>query len=473
MTFRDSLRPLVAVGCILLGWVAMPVARGQDPLPVPSEQEVRGALRLFDVPGISLAFLADGKINKAMFVGSASLDPAVPVTANTLFEAASISKPVFAWLVMSLVEDGQIELDRPIADEFEYARITDKEAYAKLTPRMILTHRTGMPNWVGTDVNIYERTTPIPFNSPPGTTYSYSGEAIQLLQAFVESKVGMTLQQLFDQRLGKLMPQSTYTRPLPNDVVESRAYQAASDPQSERGMEDVGSDPTRAAAAYSLVTTAEDLARFLGLVYRKEGLKLETYQEMFRPQSPIPAGQGPLGAQYGLGWVVVPMGPDRLVGHTGNNGEYRSIAFVSLGTGEGIVALANAASSQGLLETLVEPPPRPGAKTRGPEEVFDAFWSAFQTNYALFDVKQIDWDLIRSVYRPRISEQTTDNELWETLSAVIELLNDVHVTMTDPDNNRTVRSGGRSIGVGVFDDGQFSLELIKRKYLQSYQSAAG
>lgn len=64
-----------------------------------------------------------------------------------------------------------------------YPRIEDRAAYGRLTPRMVLTHRTGLPNWVGTEVAFHQRTTPIPFLHEPGTTYTYSGEAFQLLHA--------------------------------------------------------------------------------------------------------------------------------------------------------------------------------------------------------------------------------------------------------------------------------------------------
>ena len=450
-------------------------------MSIPDDAHIEGALDIFDVPGVSVAFLDGGKVAASMALGAATLEPRRPVTPTTIFEAASVSKPVFAWIVMKLVEDGVIELDRPIVDDLEYPRIVDRVAYAKLTPRMILTHRTGLPNWVGTEVNIHDRTAPIPFEHPPGAAHSYSGEAFQLLQSLVESKTGRSLQSLFVEYLGDVMPNSTFTHPLRGDVVESRGYAAASDPESGRGMDDIGSNPSRGAAAYSLATTADDLANFLALVCRRERMRPATYDAMFEPQATLPPGEGPPGSAYGLGWIVMSMGDETIVGHTGNNGEYRAIAFVSLTSGDGIAALVNSASGQTLLDLLAEPPPPTATVDTPPATVdtstassdaspdgsptpierFDAFWRAFNENYALFDVKHIDWDRVRRVYRPRVTSATTDDELWSLLTEMIDLLNDAHVTLWDGETGRTERSGRRGIGIGPFESGRFSWDVVQ------------
>ena len=202
----------------LCAWAAPtgPASAQETAPPLPSPEELTGLLNVFDVPGLAVATLTDCEVNSEVIVaGSATLEPDVAVTPLTAFEAASLSKPVFAWLVLTLADEGVINLDRPIAETFDYARIPDKATYAKITPRTVLTHRTGLPNWVNEGVDFYDRTTPIPFEAPPGTAYSYSGEAFQLLQAFVEHETGRTLQQLFRERLGDIMPHSTFARPPP------------------------------------------------------------------------------------------------------------------------------------------------------------------------------------------------------------------------------------------------------------------
>jgi CubicO group peptidase (beta-lactamase class C family) len=434
------------------------------PPPLPTPQELEGLLTAFDVPGLAMATLKNCEPEGTPLVaGQASLNPAHAVTPATVFEAASLSKPVFAWLVMQLVDEKVIDLDRPLAETFDYARIPDKAAYARLTPRMVLTHRTGLPNWVDGDTDFHRRSAAIAFRFPPGTAHSYSGEAFQLLQAFVEKKTGRTLQALFQARLGRWMPHSTFTRPLPAGTTASRGYRSTRPPDGGRDMTNLSD---RAMAASSLVTTAEDYARFLSLVCKGQGLSREAYDEMLRPQSPVPPGETPFPTSHGLGWAITDLGGTTLVGHDGNNDQYRAFAGFVRESRDGIVVLTNGANGQALIDAVLQPPPARKAGLSPPEAVFEEFWALYNEGYALFGVKHVDWDAVYRVYRPRVGPSTTDDELWALLSQVIGLLNDVHVTVSDPQSGRRLRSGGRSIGVGPFDNGEFSLDLVAKTYAE-------
>ena len=168
----------------------------ERPRWLPTDGDLEALSAAFDVPGLALVGLANCTVTPAITVGAAPLDPATPVTGTTLFEAASLSKPVFAYLVMQLVDEGALDLDRPLAHDFAYPRIEEHENYARITPRMILAHRTGLPNWVG-DTDDPDRTDRIAFVAPPGTRFSYSGEAYELLRRYVEFITDRTLDELF------------------------------------------------------------------------------------------------------------------------------------------------------------------------------------------------------------------------------------------------------------------------------------
>ena len=100
-----------------------------------------------DVTGMSVAITADTGIVWARGFGVRSQETRELVEANTVFEAASLSKPVFAYAVLQLVDQGVLDLDTPIADYYEYESITRDERYRLITPRMVLTHSPGFPNW--------------------------------------------------------------------------------------------------------------------------------------------------------------------------------------------------------------------------------------------------------------------------------------------------------------------------------------
>ena len=316
--------------------------------PTSSDTELERALSSFDVPGIAMATLAACELVEITVAGEADIEAGRAVAANTAFEAASLSKPVFAWLVVKLSDEGLIDLDRPIAEDFAYARIEDAGNYAKLTPRMILSHRTGLPNWVG-DTDNPGRGDIVPFNSPAGKAYSYSGEAYELLRAYVEDQIGMSLETLFRTYLGDVMPRSTFSPPLPEEVETSRGYRAASQPKSGRAL-DVGGG----GAAGGLVTTIEDYAGFISHVCKGNGLSLEAQAAMLEPQSPVPAGQFPAPTSWSLGWNIMQLGPETFVMHDGNNGEYRTMTAFLPQTGEGYVFLTNGTNGGDLILSLIE-----------------------------------------------------------------------------------------------------------------------
>ncbi len=443
--------------------VSRPLVLAQAaPPPLPSEAELEGLLALYDVPGASMAFLSDCGVVATVNAGSALLSPDVPVADNTVFEAASLSKPVFAYLVLQLVDEGVIELDRPIAKDIDYPRITDKDAFAKLTPRLVLTHRTGMPNWVDGETPFFERTAPIPFGTPPGTAYSYSGEAFMLLQTLVEQKTGKGLEQLFRERLGERMPHSSFEG-MPAGTQPTRGYRGALDTVGSRRLAKYGA---RAMAPSSLVTTAADFGAFVGYICGGGDLRAATYAEMLRPQSPVPVQEAGVPASYGLGWMLVFVDGDTLAVHAGNNDEYRALAGFSTVNREGFVTFTNGARGEDFNNVISTPLPAPPAGPSAPEAAFEELWRLYADNYALFGVKRTDWNEVHAVYRPRVTAATTEAELWDVATDMLGLLNDVHVSLSDGATDRQFRSGGRSIGAGPFDDGRFDVELISGKYLR-------
>ncbi|MGB3545289.1 serine hydrolase domain-containing protein [Rubrivirga sp.] len=347
---KSALIGLVA----LTAWVGQAAhAQGTEP-PLLTPEVLTELLNAFDVPGVAVATLASCEVSEVVVAGSATLSPDVAVTPRTAFEAASLSKPVFAWLFLSLADEGVVDLDRPLAKTFDYPRIFDKVAYAEITPRMVLTHRTGLPNWVDENVEFHDRTAPVPFGAPPATAYTYSGEAFQLLQAYVEEVTGETLQNLFRERLGEVMPYSTFARPLPDGVAPSRGYRTASDPATGRDMTSLRA---YGMAAASLVTTARDYAQFLAHVCTGAGLHADTYADMLRPQSPVPAGEGAaVPTSWGLGWMLADMGGATFAGHGGDNNEYRSLAGFIRESGDGLVVLTNGYNGRALIDVVASPP---------------------------------------------------------------------------------------------------------------------
>lgn len=333
--------------------VGGPVETGSDTKLALSEiddpiiiDDLETLMRKHDVPGLQMVAIADCKPAGHLELGLADRETMTPVGRETLFEAASLSKTVLAQIVMSLVDDGVIDLDRPlVADGFDYPRIADKSSYAQITPRLLLTHRSGLPNWAGDALDV-ERDDLLAFEAPVGT-YVYSGEGIQLLQTYMEWKTGRSLVDHFRASFGDRMPHSQWTGPIADGTPISRGYM---DGQSRDLMLAGGSG----LAAASLLTTAEDFARFVSVVCTGEGLGPDTHEEMLRVQGDWYEDIGIPTARL-IGWSVVRVNDTEMVAHTGNNGHYRAIALFERESRDGVVMLANGAGGTQLFLDFLTP----------------------------------------------------------------------------------------------------------------------
>lgn len=153
------------------------------------------------------------------------------------------------------------------------------------------------------------------------------------------------------------MPDSVVARPLPEGVEPAKGYPAKPEPSNGRGLDDLGD---RARAAYSLVTTARDYAAFLAHVCAGRGLSADLRAEMLRPQSPAPmeairVGDGPVPppASWGLGWMILDLGPVSLVGHGGSNDEFTAFGGFMPETGDGLVILTNGRNGERMINAIL------------------------------------------------------------------------------------------------------------------------
>ncbi|MEM8772305.1 MAG: serine hydrolase domain-containing protein [Pseudomonadota bacterium] len=313
---------------------------------LPARDELDALRASFSVPGAAIVAVDQCQPSAPVNLGLARLSPDEAVSDQTVFEAASLSKPVFAYVVLKLVERGVISLDERIAETFDYPRIEDKENYRKLTPRLILSHQTGLPNWVG-DTDDPARTDVVPFEKEPGSDYSYSGEAYELLRAFIEFKAGLSLDALFKRDLGALMPNSGF-RAVRSDLLTAKGYRTSQQTDAGRDIEYLGG------GAGGLVSTASDYARFVSLVCSGDGLSEELQSLYLSPQIDVNSPDYPGLTSWGLGWGLIPMGADTFVFHDGNNDEFRSFAGFSMANGEGLVILTNGRNGADLISAILE-----------------------------------------------------------------------------------------------------------------------
>ena len=274
---------------------------------------------------------------------------------ESVFEAASLSKPVFAYAVLKLVQEGKMALDAPLVSylpqgyahrHFAYRpdspldRVSDP-ALAAVTARMALNHTAGLPNWSNG---------PLRFTGKPGARWEYSGEGYVLLQRAVEAVTGEALDRYMER---------TVFRPL-GMRHSSYTHHAGLEKAIVRGTnfydEVLPGYPFReAVAAYSLYTSAADYGRFLAALLN-EPLLLRQIVD-----SPAPLAAMP-GVDWGLGWGLERSPGETYLWHWGNNSGYRAFVMAAPRSGVGFVMLTNSDKGLALAQTLGEqvlPGPHP------------------------------------------------------------------------------------------------------------------
>ncbi len=290
------------------------------------------------IPGVSYAIINDAKLVYHDVKGYANKEEKISVTKQTIFEGASLAKPLFAYLTMFLVEDGKLDLDVPLYKYLEYPDIAHDERYKKITARMVLAHSTGLPNW-RTDFD--DNKLFLQFN--PGTNFNYSGEGYQYLAKVLE-KLLMT-----DYRGLESFYQKKVAIPLQMNVTkfiqdESNLKNKA-EPYKNDEKISKGEIQAEFGAAYGIHSEAEDFSRWLIALMENKGLSNSSYEELFKDQFIIPE-DSPYKKEgvsaWTLGFAKAEIGGNTLFGHGGNNPGYTSLFLIDKTKKWGIVLFTNA-----------------------------------------------------------------------------------------------------------------------------------
>jgi CubicO group peptidase (beta-lactamase class C family) len=369
---------------------------------------------------------------------------------NTVFAAASFSKPLFGYLVMLLTEEGFIDLDRPLhhylskplPDYPGYADLEGDDRYEQITTRMALSHGIGFPNyrWLTEDGRLS-------FLFEPGAKFSYSGEGIQLLQMVVEETTRRDLQQLVQEKVFKPLGMSRSSYVWQATYEDNHAV-----PHDEFGRPKRLNRLTEADAAGSMVTTASDYAQFVTALLNAEGERKATIEQMMQPQIAIlstsmfgpgslrgVSGNRRVDLSWGLGWGRFDSEHGRAFFHTGHGFGWQNYTVTYMDKGIGIVLLSNSDNFESVAREIVgkaigdrhspfdwlgyipfdpakvkTPPPEPVAI-----EVAPAILATYTGTYAWM---QEDEDRLIRVKLEGKQLLITDGEEWEPLYAETETM---------------------------------------------------
>ena len=326
---------------------------------------VRELMAAERVPGMAVALIHDGKVQFIGAYGLRNVEEKLPLQADTVMYGASLTKATFAWFVMQLVDEGKVDLDKPIAAYLpkplpgypRYKDLASDERWRKLTFRMLLAHTTGFANfrWI-------EPGRKLRINREPGTRYGYSGEGLLLAQFVLETglrlDVGAEMQRRIFDRFGMRRTSMVWRGDFAANLAEN--YLPDGKPYGHRRWDEVG-------AAGSMDTTPDDWAKFLAAVVRGDGLSAKSKAEMIRLQIAIdsetqfPTLQAArtdrwksIGLGYGIGWGVFDTRHGHAFfkeGHDEGNANYALCVEQKRAC---ILLMANSTRAEAIFVTLVQ-----------------------------------------------------------------------------------------------------------------------
>lgn len=268
-----------------------------DAAQFPTKHELETLMKEKKIPGLSMAIIENAEIALHLELGVKNSQTKDPIDVNTLFEAASLSKPVFAYGILKLVENGQLNLDKPLAEYLPHSDIKNDERVNSITARMVLTHTTGFPNW-------RPKNEPLKIHFQPGERFSYSGEGFLYLQKVIEHVSGLSLEDYTNKNVFTPLGMNHSTFIWVSDNKKASGHNSDAYPIKNR------TEPPN--AAFTLHTNALDYAKFVIAILKGIGLKFETINEMFQIQVKVPEGSTSSiekhsdrlsdSISWGLGW---------------------------------------------------------------------------------------------------------------------------------------------------------------------------
>jgi CubicO group peptidase (beta-lactamase class C family) len=317
------------------------------------------------VPGLSMAVVTDAALAWRHSYGMANVETGAPVSDDTVFEAGSVSKTVFAYAVLKLCEKGVLSLDAPLTT-YSAERLLEDPRLELITCRRVLSHTTGLPNWRSAD-------TPFRLAFTPGERWSYSGEGYWYLQTVVTHLLGrvdashcsnfedglrVCATDIGDYLKAQVltpfgMRASGY---LWNSDYEKLAAQGHdSDGRMRKPRRRASAiDTARYAAAGGLHTTATEYARFLIEVLDPKPadrfrFSREMRDEMIRPQVKVDAA-----SSWALGWQIFHGKSGDVISHGGDNPGFKAFVVASVPRKAGWVIFMNGDNAGPIIQALVD-----------------------------------------------------------------------------------------------------------------------
>ncbi len=320
-----------------------------------------------EVTGLCLGIINDNKIAYVKTYGYKNKEKYQLIDTSTCFYAASLAKPVFAYIVMQLVDKKIIDLDKPLytylpkpLPEYEnYKDLAGDERYKLITARNCLSHTTGFPNWRWANPKGTEK---LEIFFTPGKRYAYSGEGLQLLQMVIETITGKGLEEIAQQNIFRpfRMTRTSFVWQPSFETDYALGYDLNGNALEKHKR-------TKAGAAGSMETTITDYSRFVQAVMQGQALSKTSKQKMLSTQIDIyTRHQFPslnndtvndnkaIQLSYGLGWGLFNSKYGKVFFKEGHDDGWVHYTIHFPGKKYSLIIMTNSSNGESIFKELVE-----------------------------------------------------------------------------------------------------------------------
>lgn len=303
------------------------------------EKEIEQLLIQEKVPAMGLGIIEDGKLKQIQVFGN--IDTNVPASYNSIFKVASLTKPITALVTLKLISAGKLGLDESLDKYWIDPAVKNDKLTQKLTPRIILSHQSGFPNW-----RYLTQNKKLTFEFEPGTKFQYSGEGFEYLRKALEKKFGKSLEELANSLVFKPAKMKD-THFWWDKSMDEKRYVKNYDKNGE-AFETVKYYEANAAA--NLLTTVEDYGNYLTYILNGADLSQSVIDEMQKNQVKLKDND-----YFGLGWEKITgfSNDEYALMHTGKDPGVNTLAIIFPKSKNGYLIFLNGDNAAKVFENLL------------------------------------------------------------------------------------------------------------------------
>ena len=336
-----------------------------------------------NVPGLAIATLKSGKLEWSQGFGVTKAGENNAVTADTLFAAASLSKPVVAYAVLRMRDEKVIDIDRPLWNYLPYPDLPEGDNAKLVTARHALSHSSGLQNWR------FARTDKLEFAFKPGEGFQYSGEAYYYLLRVIEHITGRGFEEYMQEQVlkplgmanstflwtgateskmswghnGRMRPSEVFNAPRGRQMLATaeqwkKPLATWKHEDAVKAVTDANRDASTFPnfllpnSAGSLISSVKEYALFLGRILRprRDSLDLSetSLRDMVSPQTKVNSA-----ISWGTGVGLERYEGRQMLWHWGDNGNFKAFMMGDIASGSGLIVFTNAQNGHKMWQRIL------------------------------------------------------------------------------------------------------------------------